>query len=288
MTRRAPTAWPRSARVASGWVAFVALLVVVWLGTPAIAPIVLGLGVVGILEYAAMLRLRGLLVHRTTLLAFAVLVLPSALAWGEAGGALRLLAPGREALLLAFALALFVLALRRPHQESLTTVAHTLLGLVWIPLFLSYGLDVRALDVVGHGAALLVVLSIVAADVGGYLAGHRWGRRPMAPRLSPDKSVEGAIGGLVLAAVTAPVAMTIVEARGAVAPLHGAGAVAFGVAVAAAAQLGDLAESLFKRWVGVKDTGLFLPGHGGVLDRIDSHLFGIPAGYLLLRLLGIA
>ncbi len=280
--------WPLWARVASGWAAFFALLVIVWVGTPLIVPILLFLAGVAIFEFAAMLRLRGLLIHRTTLLVSIPFILIAAI---PAGHTLQLVPArflwSREVTLLAFLLIVVALASRRPHRNALSTAAYTLLGFAWIPVFLSYAIDIRELPGVGFGAALLTVFAIVASDVGGFIAGRTWGRTPLSPDVSPDKTIEGAVGGLVLAAIVAGVTATILASTAGT-PLHGASAIAFGVAVAFAAQVGDLFESLVKRWVGVKDAGVFLPGHGGVLDRIDSHLVGIPVAYLLLRLTQLA
>jgi len=102
-----------------------------------------------------------------------------------------------------------------------------------------------------------------AADVGAYSAGPTWGRRKLAPRVSPGKTLEGALGGLVLVA--------LVAWRGAahfgLPPIP---VVAFGCVVGIFSVIGDLTESMFKRAAGLKDSGALLPGHGGLLDRIDS------------------
>lgn len=288
MSRPRHDGWPLWSRVASGLLAFVALLTIVWVGTPLVVPVLLLLTVVAVLEYASMLRLRGILVYRTTLLLTIPLLLISAI---PAGHTLQIVPErflwSREVLLLAFLLAIVAMTSRQPHRNALSTAAYTLLGFAWIPMFLSFAIDLRELPSVGFGAALLSILAIVASDVGGFVAGRTWGRTPLSPEVSPDKTIEGAIGGLVLAATVTGITATILDATVGT-PLHGLAAIAFGVAVAFAAQVGDLFESLVKRWVGVKDAGVFLPGHGGVLDRIDSHLIGIPVAYLLLRLSNLA
>jgi phosphatidate cytidylyltransferase len=132
----------------------------------------------------------------------------------------------------------------------------------------------------GAWLLLFVLAVIMAADVGAYFAGHRWGRLKLAPRISPGKTWEGVIGGLALSALVAwggavllgwPVFTVIPLALG---------AAAFSV-------VGDLMESLLKRHSGLKDSGQILPGHGGVLDRIDSLTAGVPMFVLGLLQLGL-
>jgi phosphatidate cytidylyltransferase len=129
------------------------------------------------------------------------------------------------------------------------------------------------------GLLLGAVICTAAHDIGAYLVGKYWGKTPLAPELSPNKTFEGLVGG-VLASVF--IALLIVSR---VAPWDAGKAFWLGVVVAIAAPLGDLCESMIKRDLGVKDMGKLLPGHGGVLDRIDALLFVIPATYYLCVLL---
>ncbi len=125
------------------------------------------------------------------------------------------------------------------------------------------------------GWRLVLLLGIlVFADSFAFFVGHALGRRRLAPRVSPGKSVEGALGGLVGGVVGAFAVRQLGLPE--LPPLHTAG---LGVAVAAMGIVGDLDESLLKRWAGVKDSGTLFPGHGGMLDRIDSLLFGAPVLY---------
>jgi phosphatidate cytidylyltransferase len=119
---------------------------------------------------------------------------------------------------------------------------------------------------------VVYVLAVVwAGDTAAYYVGTAFGAHALAPSVSPKKSVEGAVASLVAGALAAGVV-------GLLLPLpHSVGAsVALGLVLNAAAQLGDLAESLFKRCAGIKDSGDVFPGHGGVLDRIDGFLFVLP------------
>ncbi|WP_354002577.1 phosphatidate cytidylyltransferase [Ruania halotolerans] len=128
----------------------------------------------------------------------------------------------------------------------------------------------------GPWRVLLVVALVVANDVGGYTAGVLFGRHPMAPTVSPKKSWEGAAGSLVVA-----IAVGIVFAALVFDLSWWTGAV-LGVAAVCGAVIGDLAESLLKRDLGVKDMGTILPGHGGVLDRVDSTLLAAPVVFAML------
>lgn len=121
---------------------------------------------------------------------------------------------------------------------------------------------------------LYVLFLVFAADVGAYLAGRNLGRRKLAPAISPGKTVEGALGGLALCALWALSAGSYVFAVDTGAEL--AKLLALSLLVAAVSIVGDLTESMFKRQAGVKDSGTLLPGHGGLLDRVDSILAAVP------------
>jgi CDP-diglyceride synthetase len=134
----------------------------------------------------------------------------------------------------------------------------------------------------GIGLLLGVVLCCVGYDIGGYLAGSRFGRRHIAPSISPNKTVEGLLAGMAASVVIGFILV------GSISPWGRFDALALGVVVAVLAPVGDLCESLLKRDLGVKDLGGLLPGHGGVLDRFDAMLFALPAVYYLIKLLNVA
>jgi len=164
--------------------------------------------------------------------------------------------------------------------EGITT---TLFGFVWVGMLGAFAALMLAPSQYPHrhGVAFVfgAVVATIAEDVGALALGGWLGRHPLAPRVSPRKTWEGFIGGAVLA-VVASAAIT-----GQVHPWTPGKAAVLGLVVAVVAPLGDLCESLVKRDLGLKDMGSLLPGHGGVLDRVDALLFVLPATYYLVRVL---
>lgn len=132
-------------------------------------------------------------------------------------------------------------------------------------------LDAR---VAGFDKVLLALFIVWATDSGAYLIGRRYGVRRLAPHVSPNKTIEGSLGGIASAALVTFVFMLI--DRNVAAPHHMFVMLLFTVFFSIAGQFGDLVESAIKRHFGVKDSGKFIPGHGGVLDRFDSMLFVFP------------
>ncbi|MFI6780813.1 phosphatidate cytidylyltransferase [Micromonospora sp. NPDC050276] len=158
-------------------------------------------------------------------------------------------------------------------QRDLT--AATLIA-VYVPFLAGFAALLAAAPDDGHLRILATLIGVVLSDTGGYAAGVSFGRHPMAPSISPKKSWEGFAGSVTAAALGGAVLLWLMFE---VAPWWGA---LFGVAVSCAAVLGDLAESMIKRDLGVKDMSNLLPGHGGLMDRLDSILFAVPTAYLLL------
>jgi len=134
-----------------------------------------------------------------------------------------------------------------------------------------------------HGAplTLLLIATVVVSDSSQYYTGRAFGRRPLAPSISPKKTIEGAIGGVIVATIFLVVAGMRVIPGAAPVPLAAAG-----LTLAVLGICGDLFESRLKRDAGLKDSSALIPGHGGVLDRIDALLFATPAFYLYLGTLG--
>jgi phosphatidate cytidylyltransferase len=132
--------------------------------------------------------------------------------------------------------------------------------------------------VAGREAVLILIGTVAVSDTAQYYAGRAFGRHPLAPRRSPKKTVEGAIGGFVVA----PVALVLAGAAWlpGISPIRLA---LVGVLLVAAGMTGDLFESMLKRAATMKDSSDLIPGHGGVLDRIDALLFAAPIFYFFIR-----
>jgi phosphatidate cytidylyltransferase len=192
---------------------------------------------------------------------------------------------GENAMLAIMALSLFAtflwyMTVPPQHRRNVTAnIAITTLGVAYIPLLAAYALAVLKLPD-GEALTLSIIGLTFVYDTAAFGVGYFWGSRPLAPNISPKKSWEGAIGATL---ITIAVAVAVVSQ---VDLLEGLGrSVGLAVVVALFAPLGDLAESLIKRDLEIKDMGGILPGHGGVMDRIDSVLFVAPAAFIYLRLI---
>lgn len=196
---------------------------------------------------------------------------------GMLAGLALLLAPAPALMVVLAALAGLLLALRVAElKQALATAASFILGVVYIFGGWRCAIELHAIN---HHWLMFAMLLSWAGDTAALYIGRAWGRHPLAPRVSPAKSWEGAIGSIAGALLAGGIyAHYLLPAVSPVMVLvlAGAGNVA--------GQAGDLCESALKRGAGVKDSGTTLPGHGGWLDRIDSTLFSIPGVYALLTL----
>jgi len=187
-------------------------------------------------------------------------------------------ARGPEVLLLAFALtvaALITVRLADPADHIGRDLDAGVLVTMWVPLLASFAMLMLA-QPDGADRVLVFILVTVMSDIGGYAAGVLFGKHRMAPHVSPKKSWEGFGGSLVGCAAAGALVVPVLLAGS---WWQGA---AFGLVVAGTATLGDLGESLVKRDLQIKDMGALLPGHGGLMDRLDSLLPTAPVAYLLL------
>lgn len=186
---------------------------------------------------------------------------------------------GAEALLVAFLLTAGGVVVWRVLDgggpQALRDAAAATFAAAYIPFMAGFLMLMLAAPDGAQRVGLFVLL-VVASDTGGYVAGVLLGRHRLAPSVSPKKSWEGLVGSLVLASAVGAVGMVWVF------DVNPAVGVALGVASVLTATLGDLAESLLKRDLALKDMGSLLPGHGGVLDRIDAMLLTAPLAHLLL------
>jgi phosphatidate cytidylyltransferase len=168
---------------------------------------------------------------------------------------------------------LFGLTLLQP-RPSVASMAVTLLGIYWIGLGLTHAVLLRGLPH-GLGIVIDVLVGTFLGDTGAYLGGRTFGRRPLAPEISPNKTIEGLAIGMVCAVLGVWIAGRYQEW------LPGSHALVLGLGVALVAPIGDLFESFVKREAGTKDSGGLFGAHGGALDRLDAVLFAAVVGYYI-------
>ncbi len=179
-------------------------------------------------------------------------------------------------MVLAFLFLILMQFKRRSNSGAIADISTTIFGIFYISWFLSFLIKIRYLP---NGIGLLAALLLItkSGDIGAYLVGMRLGKTPLIPRISPKKSVEGAIGGLIFSVLAALVSKPLLN----LAYLH---LIVIGIGLNILAQLGDLSESLMKRDCEVKDSGSILPGMGGFLDLMDSLLFTAPSFYFYMNI----
>jgi phosphatidate cytidylyltransferase len=265
--RRRGSETARRVAVALPWIVFAIAITVA--GGPVFAVAMVAIGWVGLREYFVMTaRMRPIQIA-------AYLAVAGMIAAAHFGTAFNILLVATAAFPL-----LFVFGADRAHRDGITvSMGVTLLGVVWIGLPLVHAVLLRDLPL--HGAALLidVLVGTFVTDTAAYATGRMFGSRRFAPELSPNKTVEGLIGGFVIGTMGFWFAGLYQDW------LSGVDALIIGAAVAALAPLGDLFESLLKRDLGRKDTGTIFGPHGGLLDRLDAVFFTVVAGYYLSVLL---
>jgi phosphatidate cytidylyltransferase len=201
-----------------------------------------------------------------------------------AGMVLAALYGGQDQVLLVLACAFpvaFVLGFLRPRSENASwAMAVTLFGALWVGLALAHGVLLRELPE-GQGLLIDVLVGTFFGDTFAYFGGRMYGRRPLAPGISPNKTLEGLIAGVIGATAAFWFAGLYQDW------LSGTDALIIGLVVAVAGPVGDLFESLLKRDLEVKDTGGLFGPHGGVLDRLDAVFFSVPAAYYVAVALGL-
>lgn len=259
-----------------GLTLFVALAVgLVWVPWFFVALVAVGLGLAAIEVHRALLR-KGM---RAEIVPIAIGTVISVLGGYLAARAEIRLTPSTFVVIClgGTLIAALVTRLRRGAEGFLRDVSASAFIIAYIPL-LGVFLPLLMSPPDGRWRVLAVVACTVASDTGAYASGVLLGRHKLAPRISPAKTWEGFVGGVAFAA-----------AVGAAATVFLLGApwwlgVLLGLLVAPAATVGDLVESLIKRDAGIKDMSNFLPGHGGIMDRLDSMLLAVPVGWFVLHL----
>lgn len=249
--------------VALPWIVFAIAITVA--GGPIFALAMVGLGIVALGEFAGIAaRYRPLVIPAY----ISVAGLIAAAYLGTSYSVLMVLA--------ASVPLLFAFAARAGYREGATvSLGITLLAVVWIGVPLAHAVFLRELP--DHGAALLidVLVGTFVADTAAYATGRMFGSHKIAPNLSPNKTIEGLVGGFVIGTMGFWFAGLYQDW------LSGVDALIIGAAVAAVAPVGDLFESLLKRDLGTKDTGTLFGPHGGLLDRLDAVFFTVVVGYYL-------
>lgn len=278
------------------------ILAIVVLGEPWLSLLVGILAFLAMVELVALLDAGGFQPPQVLTILGGVAVTAAGLISANAAGVGGLLtnllsalaAPGLVAATLVAAILVIAAAsfTRADPRAGFTTWAMSSFGIAYVGLLLPAivlvarlsppgGSATTAVGTLGLGSgaawALTLVLVVWGYDIGAYLTGRAIGRRHLLEHISPSKTVEGLAGGLVLATVAAGIGAVLIGLE----PWH---PLIIGPLVGLSAQVGDLAESMLKRAAGRKESGFLVPGHGGILDRVDSFLFAAPvlAGYALL------
>lgn len=243
------------------------ILVCVYYGGPAFLILVLGLALIGVNEFYSLMMKKGYFpafwvgnIITASFIIFAHYAL--AKNWEPAHSAI---------LTLAAAIALMAGVFLKREKDTIVDVAVTILGMIYVGWFFSYLIFIRSLT--EHGGYLFfLMLTIWAVDVAAYLSGRVFGHTPLMPSISPKKTWEGAIAGFLVALIASAVFSWTAN-------LEIWHALALGGLIGIFGQMSDLIESLIKREAGAKDSSNLIPGHGGVLDRIDSFILTAPLMY---------
>jgi phosphatidate cytidylyltransferase len=248
-------------RIITGLIAGAAFIALLFLGGNWFTALIVLLSMIGYDEY---LRMNGLRNYQTAyiigLMAMLFIILPISFDQLSVSSMIWILT-----------LLLLTITVITKNKVTIDQMAQLLLGVIYLGFGFHYMIFTRLMDPHGLFWTLLILACIWATDSGAYFSGMAFGKHLLWPAISPKKTIEGALGGLILSVIIAicfslvhPELITIVKALG------------LGIIIAVVGQMGDLIQSAYKRVKGVKDTGAILPGHGGVLDRVDSWLIVFP------------
>lgn len=237
-------------------------------------------GTVGLLEFYDIAGRKGFDPFRLSGVAGGILVFITCWSEARSNGSISLNSP----LLFAIVCWLFLLqGLTRSLENIVENISITVFGILYVFFFLSFAMAIRHIPG-GNGLTILfgIILTAKCTDIGAYFVGKEFGRQKLFPVISPNKTLEGVIGGLAVGVLTAVVWNLIPQIK--ILPLTWA--VPFGLLVGVVSVGGDLAESMLKRDAGVKDSGNLIPSFGGALDVMDCILTSLPVGYYFLLLYG--
>ncbi len=227
--------------------------------------------ILGLYEFFTMLEKKGISIYKYFGIGIGAIIPLSTLSRFE-------LTKSWELLFIVLAL-LFLIIMQFKRRESsgaVVGISTTIFGILYISWFLSFLIKIRFLE---NGIAFLAGVIIITklTDIGAYLVGRRFGKTPLIPRISPKKSVEGAIAGVIFSVLGALACKSFL-------PFSYLYLFILGVVLSVLGQLGDLSESLIKRDCQIKDSGSIVPGIGGVLDLMDSLIFTAPAFYFYMSI----
>lgn len=289
----APSRWPTraprpknkagrnlSAAIATGVVLGALVIAAVWIGPVAWYPLVAAAVALAMWEVMTRLREAGYIQPRTLLIILGQAMLWLSVPYGTSG----LVAGFAFTVLVVMFWGMFHRGRHSQPENYLRDTAAAIFVLAWIPLFGTFAAMISGITEAGvDGSAYIIafMLCVVASDVGGYAAGVMFGSHPMAPAVSPNKSWEGFAGSLVAGIITGVLVVALL--------IHGPWwmGIVLGVALVICATMGDLVESQFKRELGIKDMSHLLPGHGGIMDRLDGMLPAAAATYILLTTISL-
>jgi phosphatidate cytidylyltransferase len=257
-------------RIITGVTAGVAFFVLLYLGAYWFTGLIVLSSIIGFDEFV---RMNGLKKHKATTWAGYIGIVFLTIPW-KAVDVYSILSV--DHLMWLFLFVMLCITVISKNKVTIDEIALSFLGIVYIGLGFHYMIVTRMIENGGLFWTLLIYFCIWGTDSGAYFTGSAIGKHPLWPTISPKKSIEGAVGGILVSVVVA-LCFSLAEPD----MLSWKHALLLGVIVGIVGQMGDLIQSAYKRVKGIKDTGTILPGHGGVLDRVDSWLIVFPMVHLL-------
>jgi phosphatidate cytidylyltransferase len=260
-------------RVLSGAALVILAIAIVWFAPPLLFLLAAeALLILAVAEYLPLAAAHGL--HVPAAVGVAAVITSLAFSRTLFGG----ISIGLDVVILSvtIAVAALVLPIWRGGRDALPLAGAALLPVLYLGLPIGSLIAIREMR--GPQGLFLLMLTVMVSDTAQYYTGRMFGRRPLAPAISPNKTIEGAAGGFVFGTL-----LLAVAGRWWLPDVPLPVRVALGAAVVALGIAGDLFESMLKRSAGVKDSSTLIPGHGGVLDRIDALLFAAPIYYVVLK-----
>jgi phosphatidate cytidylyltransferase len=257
-------------RLVTGLIAGIFFLALLIIGSFWFTAIIMALAVIGFDEYMRMLTLKqSRLLYLLGLVGVIIIAAP----WHQFGIDQTL---SWEKIIWLFMLLFLTTTVVTKNKVALDQAGLIFIGIVYLGLGFHYIMETRLLDTHGLFWTSLVLIGIWSADSGAYFGGVLFGKHLLWPAISPKKTYEGAVGGIILAVI-----VTLIFSYSQSDLLSHGDAIILGVVIAIIGQLGDFIQSAYKRTYKIKDTGTLLPGHGGVLDRVDSWLIVFPFVHFL-------